>query len=218
MPSGTRSLFRIFGDAPRIIGLLASPTRPADGDEAGRLDQWKRRSAPELSLDSLHTIGIMRGFALLLAALVIAGCGQSAPVVSPSPGGSACSPNVVTAVLPGWARAGFSDPAPTMPYEVGRSGEIAALVFGFPLQAPPSKLRNNKILWVMHEPTVADRLDISAQRMDGATAVGDPVKRSVAGGPGPSIVDLPAAGCWRFTLSWGDRTDSLDLEYGASST
>jgi hypothetical protein len=105
-----------------------------------------------------------------------------------------------------------------MPFEVGRSGEIAAIVFGFPLQAPPSTVRNNKILWVSRQVTIADRLDISAQQMDGATAVGDPVRQSVAGGPGPSIVDLPAAGCWRFTLSWADRTDSLDLEYGASST
>jgi len=105
-----------------------------------------------------------------------------------------------------------------MPYEVGRSGEIAAIVFGFPLLAPPSTVRSNKILWVSHQSTTADRLDISAQQMDGATAVGNPVKQSVAGGPGPSIVDLPAAGCWRFTLTWADRTDSLDLEYAASST
>lgn len=160
----------------------------------------------------------MRGLALLVAGVLVAACGQPAPVPSPSPGGSACSPKVVTAVLPDWARAGFGDAAPTMPYEVGRSDEIAALVFGFPLLAPPSTIRNNKILWVMHHPTVADRLDISAQRMDGPTAVGSPVKQSVAGGPGPSIVDLPTAGCWRFTLSWGDQTDSLDLEYGASSS
>lgn len=160
----------------------------------------------------------MRGPALLVAGVLIAGCGQSAPVISPSQGGSACSPNVVTAVLPDWARAGFTDAAPTMPYEVGRSGEIAAIVFGFPLLAPPSTVRSNKILWVSHQSTTADRLDISAQQMDGATAVGNPVKQSVAGGPGPSIVDLPAAGCWRFTLTWADRTDSLDLEYAASST
>ena len=75
-----------------------------------------------------------------------------------------------------------------------------------------------QILWVSRQVTIADRLDISAQQMDGAMAVGDPVKQSVAGGPGPSIVDLPAAGCWRFTVTWADRTDSLDLEYVTSST
>ena len=145
----------------------------------------------------------MRGLALLVGAVLIVGCGRSLPVTSPSQSAATCSPKVVTAVLPDWARAGFGDAAPTMPYEVGRSGEIAALVFGFPLMVPPSIARTNKI---------------SAQRMDGATAVGDPVKQSVAGGPGPSIVDLPTAGCWRFTLSWADRTDSLDLEYAAGKT
>ena len=104
-----------------------------------------------------------------------------------------------------------------MPYELGRSGEIAALVFGFPLAVPPSTAHTNKILWVSRQGTTADRLDISAQRMDGATPVGAPVKHTIAGGPGPSIVDLPAAGCWRFNLSWADRTDSLDLEYAAGS-
>jgi hypothetical protein len=104
-----------------------------------------------------------------------------------------------------------------MPHEVGHSGEIAAIVFGFPLLAPPSTIRSNKILWVSRQVTPADRLDISAQQMDGATAVDDPVKQSVTGGPGPSIVDLPAAGCWRFTLSWADRTDTVDLAYVAGS-
>jgi hypothetical protein len=160
----------------------------------------------------------MRGLAFLVAAVVIAGCGRSVPVTSPSQSGAACNPNVVTAVLPDWARAGFTDAAPVMPYEVGNSGEIAAIVFGFPLLAPPSTVRSNKILWVSRQVMLADRLDISAQQMDGVTAVGNPVMQSVAGGPGPSIVDLPAAGCWRFTLRWADRTDTVDLAYVASST
>jgi hypothetical protein len=159
----------------------------------------------------------MRGLALVLAVVLIPGCGQSLPITSPSQGVLACSPNVAAAVLPDWARSGFSDPAPVMPYEVGRSGDIAAIVFGFPLLAPPSTVRSNKILWVSRQPTVATRLDISAQQMDGVTPVGDPVKQSIDGGPGPSIVDLPAAGCWRFTLSWADRADSLDLAYVAQS-
>ena len=53
--------------------------------------------------------------------------------------------------------------------------------------------------------------------MDGSAPVGDRVERSVADGPGPSTIDLPEAGCWRMTLSWADRTDSLDLEYVSPS-
>jgi hypothetical protein len=38
--------------------------------------------------------------------------------------------------------------------------------------------------------------------------------RVVPGGPGPSIVNLPQAGCWRLTLAWSGQTDTLDLAYG----
>ena len=101
-----------------------------------------------------------------------------------------------------------------MPHAVGRSGEIAAILFGDPLSSPPSTEHTNKVLWVAREAsTSAPTLTISAQLMDGATPVGAAVERHVDGGPGPSIVDLPDPGCWRLTLTWGDRTDSLDLEY-----
>ena len=33
------------------------------------------------------------------------------------------------------------------------------------------------------------------------------------GGPGPSIVDLPTAGCWRITASWSGQRDRLELDY-----
>jgi hypothetical protein len=59
-------------------------------------------------------------------------------------------------------------------------------------------------------------LRISAQRMDGTRLVGRPVRRLVMGGPGPSIIDLPAAGCWRMSLAWSGRTDQIDLTYRPS--
>jgi hypothetical protein len=145
--------------------------------------------------------------------VVAAACGRSLPITSPSQAASACAARVETSVLPDWARQGFSEPEPSVAHEIGRSGEIAAIVFGDQLVSPPIPDRMNKILWVPRHATSAPKLDISAQRMDGSVPVGDPVERSVAGGPGPSIIDLPEAGCWRLTLSWADRTDSLDLEY-----
>ena len=39
--------------------------------------------------------------------------------------------------------------------------------------------------------------------------------RSVPGGPGPSIIDLPAPGCWTLHLSWSGHTDQLKLRYVA---
>jgi hypothetical protein len=49
-----------------------------------------------------------------------------------------------------------------------------------------------------------------ARRTDGRTAT-----RTLQGGPGPSYVDLPGAGCWRLQLRWGGRRDVLDLAYRA---
>lgn len=143
------------------------------------------------------------------------------PAPSPSPTPSVappvvegpCEPWAAMGVLPEWAREGFSDPEPTAVHAVGRGGEIAAILFGGSLYAPPDDVTANKILWVSKDAVSLGQLVISAQRMEGSTPVGDPVERIVDGGPGPSTIDLPEAGCWRMTLTWADRTDSLDLAY-----
>ena len=101
-----------------------------------------------------------------------------------------------------------------MPHVVGRSKRIVAIIFGYPLVSPPSPKRTNKILWVARAPTnPRSDLRISARMMRGAHASRRIVERRVRGGPGPSIINLPAAGCWRLTLRWSGRTDTLDLVY-----
>ena len=102
-----------------------------------------------------------------------------------------------------------------MPHVLGRSGRIVAIVFAYPLRSPPAQGRNNKILWVPRRtPGAVAAMWIRAQRMEGAQRVGMPFIRVVPGGPGPSIVNLPQAGCWRLTLAWSGQTDTLDLAYG----
>jgi hypothetical protein len=125
-----------------------------------------------------------------------------------------CKPVVSNGVLPDWARGGFSEKQPRIAHEVGRMGWIAAILFAQPLLSPAGRTVNNKILWVARNPqaTPSD-LRISAQRMLGARPVGAPVARRVQGGPGPSIINLPRAGCWRFTLRWSHNVDELDLAY-----
>jgi hypothetical protein len=147
------------------------------------------------------------------AAVVPAAAGAPAPVRSSS-APAPCHSVVHHGVLPTWARTGFSDPRPRLPHVLGRSGEIAALVFGYPLRSPPAKDRSNKILWVSRRDVrpLSD-LRIRAQRMEGRRRVGRPVTRVVVGGPGPSGIDLPAPGCWRLSLRWSGRTDELDLRY-----
>jgi hypothetical protein len=103
-----------------------------------------------------------------------------------------------------------------MPYLLGRSGRIAAILWADPLRWPAPKDHNNKILWVSHAPEIpGSDLRISAQLMSGSTAIGAPVVRRVMGGPGPSIINLPAAGCWRLTLRWSRLTDAMDVRYVA---
>jgi len=164
---------------------------------------------------------VLSGLAAALAAVGLATLGALGPAVSavastPSTSG-ACRPQVTVGVLPAWARAGFSSPRPRMAYSLGRGVKIAALLWANPLLSPPSKNYNNKILWVSREPPVpGSDLQISAQRMSGSRPLGAPVARRVIGGPGPSIINLPSAGCWRFRLRWSGRTDTIDLRYVAN--
>jgi hypothetical protein len=119
-------------------------------------------------------------------------------------------------VLPVWARGGFSAPKPRMPYRLGREGRIAAILWADPLRSPAPMDHNNKILWVSHAPMIpGSDLRISAQLMSGSTPMGNPVARRVMGGPGPSIINLPAAGCWSLNLSWSGHHDHLTLRYSA---
>lgn len=130
----------------------------------------------------------------------------------------ACHAQISHSVIPVWARAGFSGPHPRIPYVLGRSGRIVAILFGYPLRSPVAPHRNNKILWVSRTPpTKPTALWIRAQRMVGGQPIGAPVEHVVQGGPGPSYVDVLQPGCWRLTLSWAGRRDNLDLAYSTGT-
>jgi hypothetical protein len=146
--------------------------------------------------------------------LFVRHCGQGTRSVRG--GAVACHSQLRRAVLPTWARAGFSDPRRPMPFALGRSGRVVAIPFG-PLESPPAAKRNNKILWVARTLARAgENLAIRAQRMTGTRRIGRPVSRIVRGGPGPSIINLPSPGCWQMTLRWSGHHDQLDLVYRAN--
>jgi hypothetical protein len=148
---------------------------------------------------------------VILATAFVMPFGASAThTVSTTP----CSPAVHHDVLPVWMRGGFSGATPRVPYVLGEHGLIGGVLFGSPLNAPPAQNKNNKILWVpRHFSKGVAALWIRMQKMDGAQLVGAPVRRIIASGPGPSYVDAPSAGCWRLTLTWSGRRDTLDLAY-----
>ncbi len=155
--------------------------------------------------------------AIAVLAIVVLGharhAGRTAGPAGSGLAGMACRSQVRDRVLPRWARAGFSEARPRMHYAIGQSGRIAAIVWTT-LDSPPAAGHTNKILWVSRvAPRAAGRFTIQAQRMGGANPVGAPVTRILAQGPGPSIINLPAPGCWRMTLHWSGWTDHVDLQY-----
>lgn len=152
----------------------------------------------------------------LLGALAVVAAVPAGTAGAATTAPDACAPSINSGVLPAWARGGFSDARPKIAHITGRSGTIMGILFAQPLESPPAKTHNNKILWVSSVDTqkITD-LSIRAQRMVGARTVGSRVLRVVHGGPGPSIIDLPAAGCWRFALRWAGHSDTLDVRYVA---
>lgn len=161
------------------------------------------------------------------AVIVVAGCtgpgAATSPVGAPAGtvpadragGGDGCGSPIATDALPDWADAGFRGDA-RVPHVFGAGGEIVAVLFGNPLRVTRVDGSANKILWVARtESTPADAtastdLTITAT-LDGSDTR---VTREVAGGPGPSIVDLPRAGCWHLDLRWSGGQDTMDLVYG----
>ncbi|MFN2562803.1 MAG: hypothetical protein ABR571_16105 [Jatrophihabitans sp.] len=149
--------------------------------------------------------------ALAVAASVIA-VGGGAVTLTLTRGGGATSPRatsncrarVSTDRLPTWAREGFSSQALHVPHVVGAKGDIVGILFG-PLRAHQPAGTNNKVLWVAKDGFGS--LHISA-RLEGSNLA---ASRTV--NLGPSIVDVPAAGCWQMTLTWPGHSDTLALPY-----
>ncbi|HYJ74340.1 MAG TPA: hypothetical protein VEV65_02025 [Kineosporiaceae bacterium] len=120
------------------------------------------------------------------------------------PGTSVCRSTVVTGVLPQWARGGFSDPEPVMPYVRSASGTIVAIIWE-PLTGPPRDDSGDKVLWVWQRPAS----DVHAvARLEGT---GPAVSFVDPGVTGPSSVRLPSPGCWRVTITWPGGSDTIDL-------
>jgi hypothetical protein len=170
---------------------------------------------------------------LAAAALLVAGCTGSSQAPAraqpPTTGAGAAQPSAAQAgvaasngcagqppvsPLPVWARSGFSPADLAMPHVMGEAGNIVAILWATrdALHAPPLHGRDNKILWVSRIPLASPDPLIIRATLAGSTRT---ATVSVPGGPGPSIIDLPAPGCWTFHLSWSGHTDELQLRYVA---
>jgi hypothetical protein len=156
--------------------------------------------------------------ALALAALTVACSSDDSSGKRPSPASApmSCDSAVKHGPLPKWARTGFSPPDQDVRYVMGEKGRILGVVFGYPLQAPAHVRdddRNNKILWVSNTAEQGAPPDLVIAASLNGTSVR--AKRTVSGGPGPSIIDMPQAGCWTFDLTWSGVHDRLAVPYGS---
>jgi hypothetical protein len=163
----------------------------------------------------------VRATATLLAALAVAAsavaCSSDHSVgkrPSPASAPMSCDSAVRYGPLPEWARTGFSPPDQEVRYVMGERGRIVGVLFGYPLQAPAQDDdRNNKILWVSNTAEQGAPPDLLIAASLNGTSVR--AKRTVTGGPGPSIVDMPQPGCWTFDLTWSGVHDRLVVPYGS---
>jgi hypothetical protein len=121
-----------------------------------------------------------------------------------------CATSVQTSPLPVWARDGFTPPDQPIAHVTGTGGDIVGVLFGS-LHAPTVGDQGNKILWVARVAGGAGDPDLKIHAtLNGSTLA---VDRVVSGGPGPSLIDVPRAGCWTFTLSWNDHQEQVAVPY-----
>jgi hypothetical protein len=181
-------------------------TPPVAGLVSGGVARGQRKRRQRFAVVSAAVV-VALALTGVGAAIANRGDGTSSTV---TPAGPSCSSVVLTGVLPTWARDGFSEPEPAVPHVLSTKGNMAAILFGSTLYSPPSKDVNNKILWVTRPiEGTSGTLFIDAVRAGTTTHV----HREVQGGPGPSYVDLPQAGCWHLKLRWGAQRDTIDLVY-----
>jgi hypothetical protein len=170
-----------------------------------------------------------RAFAVLCSSLLVAGC-----TATPDEGGSTLSPGPASAVaagptasqlssgcgttpvrsggIPGW---GASAGVPNLPTVMAHEGNLVGAVFGYPLVAPARETgAQNKVLWIVREPRDGSDLVLTLRPAGGGDAV--TVSEPAGSSPGeiyPSIVDVPAPGCWHVVAEWNGHRATLELSY-----
>ena len=122
------------------------------------------------------------------------------PSVRSLPGG--CAGTVLTdAIPPRWAQGGWhvaNAQRWPVPWAMASSGDALAFMWATQLVAgssPRADGTNNKVLWVVNG--TPDRFVVEGRPLGKA-------RPEVTLPGGPSIVDVPSAGCWTFRLTWGD--------------
>ena len=155
----------------------------------------------------------------LLVMLALTSCTGSPTPDTPAEPEASTAPGSTSTPERGRPTTSISLPCPhgTQERLIGVQHNIIGAVFAPRLVSPPSRQYTNKILWTSERTGGSADLLISAS-LNGSTLH---VERRVEGNmtPGssrPSIIDIPKAGCWTFSLRWGETSDVVAVRYGGS--
>lgn len=198
-----------MADEQQTISTLRRAAEAAVRDhhlESGvAAEAWSAAHAPHRR--HAHALAIAAGVLAVVALATALSVWRGSGHRTGSPAaGSQCAGNVTTDPLPTWARGGFSSAGLNTPHVLGEHGKILAVLFVQPRVHQPAGTYN-KILWVAR--AGYGPLHISAH-LQGTSQT---TTRELPNGPGPSYVDMPAAGCWQMSLSWAGYHDTLALQY-----
>ncbi len=166
------------------------------------------------STDPRRGLGRRRLGAVLLAAGFLAACsgGGRDPSPAPSDGSAAtCGAGLLPGPPPPWTA---TAKPPDLAYAAGSAQQIVAIPF-VTLRAPSGDGTVNKVLWVSRVARGGAALRITAHPT-GAAAPVVMLELPPNAGPGevyPSIVDVPAPGCWSFEFRWGPNVDTVVLAF-----
>ena len=153
-------------------------------------------------------------YALAVLPILAAAACSASPAPAPVSARS-CSAALVISPLPAWARSGFHPPGQARPHVMGVRGGIVAILWARrdALHAPPLANVANKILWVSRLAVQPGAPLTIRATLNGTSRT---ATRELPNGPGPSQVNLPAAGCWTLNLSWSGHRDRVELRYAQS--
>lgn len=231
------SCSRLSEDMPRqALSVATVRLRSLGESKPQRVTSWRRweRSRGRRCNGSMNGDGRSRGAGLAAILILLAGACTSSPAApsqartSPEAGipihsvAGGCSGTVVTdSEPPRWAQGGWSHTKGTpwpVPWALGTSADALAYVFAIQLVAGVSPRKdgsNNKIAWVA-KGNPSPNFVVEGRPLGQSKPV-----VSIPGGP--SIVDVPTAGCWTFRLVWGpayagdttitgEHTSTINLE------
>jgi hypothetical protein len=122
------------------------------------------------------------------------------------------------APVPAWAES--AHPPAALPRALSADGNVLVVNFADPLVAGDPTDRQNKILWIVRLPRGGQPLEITAT-LPGSDERAVHVSVPANSSPGeiyPSVVNVPAPGCWHFALTWNGHHSSANVGYAAVDT